>query len=98
MSGIRSQGTCHVPDPGPLISDLWYAGWMSPGSGHPPISLRRRRAITALYAFCREVDDIVDECTDTGVARTKAGLVMMLDVERLVLDGIGAAVAVEVGQ
>ncbi len=31
----------------------------------------RRRAITALYAFCREVDDIVDECTDEGVARTK---------------------------
>lgn len=31
----------------------------------------RRRAITALYAFCREVDDAVDECTDTGVARTK---------------------------
>jgi len=31
----------------------------------------RRRAITALYAFCREVDDIVDECTDSGVARTK---------------------------
>jgi phytoene synthase len=31
----------------------------------------RRRAITALYAFCREVDDVVDECTDEGVARTK---------------------------
>lgn len=31
----------------------------------------RRRAITALYAFCREVDDIVDECTDLGVARSK---------------------------
>ena len=31
----------------------------------------RRRAITALYAFCREVDDVVDEVTDTGVARTK---------------------------
>jgi phytoene synthase len=31
----------------------------------------RRRAITALYAFCREVDDIVDECTDVNVARTK---------------------------
>jgi len=31
----------------------------------------RRRAITALYAFCREVDDIVDECSDTGVARRK---------------------------
>ena len=31
----------------------------------------RRRAITALYAFCREVDDVVDECTDTMVAQTK---------------------------
>ena len=31
----------------------------------------RRRAITALYAFCREVDDIVDECSDAAVARTK---------------------------
>jgi 15-cis-phytoene synthase len=33
----------------------------------------RRRAITALYAYCREVDDVVDECTDVGVARTKLG-------------------------
>ena len=31
----------------------------------------RRRAITALYAYCREVDDVVDECTDPAVARTK---------------------------
>jgi phytoene synthase len=31
----------------------------------------RRRAITALYAFCREVDDTVDECSDVAVARTK---------------------------
>ena len=31
----------------------------------------QRRAITALYAFCREVDDVVDECTDAAVARTK---------------------------
>ena len=31
----------------------------------------RRRAITALFAFCREVDDVVDECTDAGVARVK---------------------------
>ena len=31
----------------------------------------RRRAITALYAFCREVDDVVDECADTDIARTK---------------------------
>jgi len=32
---------------------------------------QRRRAITALYAFCREVDDVVDECADAQVARTK---------------------------
>ena len=31
----------------------------------------RRRAITALYAFCREVDDVVDECTDAQLARAK---------------------------
>ena len=31
----------------------------------------RRRAITALYAFCREVDDVVDEVSDAGIARTK---------------------------
>ncbi|MBY0573416.1 MAG: presqualene diphosphate synthase HpnD [Undibacterium sp.] len=31
----------------------------------------KRRAITALYAFCREVDDVVDECEDEAVARTK---------------------------
>ena len=30
----------------------------------------KRRAITALYAFCREVDDVVDECSDESVART----------------------------
>ncbi|MEN3277677.1 MAG: 15-cis-phytoene synthase [Massilia sp.] len=31
----------------------------------------RRRAITALYAFCREVDDTVDDATDASVARIK---------------------------
>jgi len=31
----------------------------------------RRRAITALYAFCREVDDVVDEVTDPAIARIK---------------------------
>jgi len=31
----------------------------------------RRRAITALYAFCREVDDIVDDCREPSVALTK---------------------------
>lgn len=28
----------------------------------------RREAMEALYAFCREVDDVVDECTDPAVA------------------------------
>jgi phytoene synthase len=31
----------------------------------------RRAAITAFYAFCREVDDVVDEVIDPGVARAK---------------------------
>ena len=31
----------------------------------------RRAAITAFYAFCREVDDVVDETRDLGVAQTK---------------------------
>ncbi len=31
----------------------------------------RRRAITALYAFCREVDDVVDESSDAQLAATR---------------------------
>ena len=31
----------------------------------------RRQAITALYAFCREVDDAVDECSDATIAARK---------------------------
>ncbi len=31
----------------------------------------RRAAITAFYAFCREVDDVADEVTDPGVAGAK---------------------------
>ena len=31
----------------------------------------KREAITALYAFCREVDDVADECNDINIARTK---------------------------
>ncbi len=33
----------------------------------------RRAAITAFYAFCREVDDVVDEVADPHVAQTKLG-------------------------
>jgi phytoene synthase len=32
---------------------------------------QRRAAITAFYAFCREVDDVVDEAVDLSVASTK---------------------------
>ena len=31
----------------------------------------KKNAMTALYAFCREVDDVVDECSDFSVAQTK---------------------------
>jgi phytoene synthase len=44
-------------------SSFYYAFLFLP----PP----RRAAITAFYAFCREVDDVVDEVQDAGVARTK---------------------------
>jgi phytoene synthase len=44
-------------------SSFYYAFLFLP----PP----RRAAITAFYAFCREVDDVVDEVTETSVARTK---------------------------
>ena len=35
------------------------------------LSPPRRAAITAFYAFCREVDDIADDVADPGVAATK---------------------------
>ena len=35
------------------------------------LPVNRRRAITALYAYCREVDDVVDECHDAQIAATK---------------------------
>ncbi|HZX33328.1 MAG TPA: presqualene diphosphate synthase HpnD [Rhodocyclaceae bacterium] len=42
----------------------------------------RRRAIMALYAFCREVDDVVDECHDLSLASTKLAW-WRLEVERI---------------
>ncbi|RZS57039.1 presqualene diphosphate synthase HpnD [Sphaerotilus mobilis] len=44
-------------------SSFYYAFLFLP----PP----RRAAITAFYAFCREVDDVVDEVQDLGVAAQK---------------------------
>ncbi len=44
-------------------SSFYYAFLFLP----PP----RRAAITAFYAFCREVDDVVDETTDPSVAAAK---------------------------
>jgi len=44
-------------------SSFYYAFRFLP----PP----QRAAITAFYAFCREVDDVVDEVHDTSVAATK---------------------------
>ena len=44
-------------------SSFYYAFLFLP----PP----RRAAITAFYAFCREVDDVVDEAQDAGVAAIK---------------------------
>ena len=35
------------------------------------LSKQKREAIIALYAFCREVDDIADECTELHIAQTK---------------------------
>ena len=35
------------------------------------LSPERRRAITALYAFCREVDDVVDETNEPQIAAAK---------------------------
>lgn len=43
---------------------------------------RERRAITALYAYCREVDDVVDEVSDPSVAHAKLGW-WQQEIERL---------------
>lgn len=42
----------------------------------------RRQAIMALYAFCREVDDVVDECNDPALAATKL-VWWRMEVERI---------------
>jgi phytoene synthase len=44
-------------------SSFYYAFMFLPAA--------RRAAITAFYAFCREIDDVVDEALDPGVAAVK---------------------------
>ena len=48
----------------------------------------RRKAITALYAFCREVDDVVDESNEPSVARIKLAW-WRSQIEQLYKDGRG---------
>ena len=48
----------------------------------------RRKAITALYAFCREVDDVVDESNEPSVARMKLAW-WRSQIEQLYKDGRG---------
>ena len=42
----------------------------------------KKQAITALYAFCREVDDIVDECSEKHIAELKLAW-WQQEIERL---------------
>jgi phytoene synthase len=74
----RKTGRDHLALPGPpAMTPDQYCQQKAAASGssfyysfvflEPP----RRQAITALYAFCREVDDVVDECPDLLLARTK---------------------------
>ena len=46
------------------------------------LPIRQRRANNALYAFCREVDDVVDECHDPQIAATKLAW-WRLELDRL---------------
>ena len=50
----------------------------------------RRAAITALHAFCREIMDVVDECADPALARTKLGW-WRTEVHRMFANDAGEA-------
>ena len=46
------------------------------------LSPQKRNALTALYAFCREVDDIADECKDYNIGKRKLDW-WRLEIDRL---------------
>ena len=46
------------------------------------LSQKRRSALTALYAFCREVDDVVDECKEYKISKNKLDW-WRLEIDRL---------------
>ena len=58
----------------PIGFSFYYSFLLLPG--------KQRRAIAALYAFCREVDDVVDECHDPQIAATKLAC-WRLELDRL---------------
>jgi phytoene synthase len=75
-SAVEDHAT-NIPHPSSFMSPDEYCQQKAAQSGSsfyysflflPP---ERRRAITALYAYCREVDDAVDECTDVSIAQSK---------------------------
>lgn len=68
-----------MPAPDDLAVPLHYCREKTGGAGsalHYSLLFQApatRVVLTALHALQRELDDIADECTDTGVARTKLG-------------------------
>ena len=46
------------------------------------LTKQKKTALTALYAFCREVDDIADECKEYEIGKSKLDW-WRLEIDRL---------------
>ncbi len=68
---MTTPATARATTPAQYVQDKAAASGSSFYYAFLFLPARRRAAITAFYAFCREVDDVVDEVSDPGVARTK---------------------------